>query len=83
MRRSGSHRTFDRTARLHPEDPDIYGNRCAARYRPEDFEGAISDCEQVSAVARAARNSEKSTRARDVKQASTVKIEADRARNII
>lgn len=40
----------DRVLRLNPRDADAYGNRCVARYRLGDKQGAMEDCQQAAAL---------------------------------
>ena len=39
---------LDRVLQVNPEEGDIYGHRCFARYKLGDREGAIADCQQAA-----------------------------------
>lgn len=46
----GAIENFDLAVQLNPEDAGIYGNRCVARHRLGDAQGAIADCKQAAAL---------------------------------
>ena len=52
--RQGEHeeaiKDFDRALQLNPNDADAYGNRCVARYKLRDKQGAIEDCQKAAAL---------------------------------
>lgn len=46
----GAIENFDLAVQLNPEDAGFYGNRCVARHRLGDAQGAIADCKQAAAL---------------------------------
>jgi Flp pilus assembly protein TadD len=42
--------SFDLAVQMNPEDAGFYGNRCVARHRLGDAQGAIADCKQAAAL---------------------------------
>lgn len=47
---------FDRALQIEPNNADAYGNRCVARYKLGDKQGAIKDCQKASALYRVQEN---------------------------
>ena len=41
---------FDRALQIDPNNADAYGNRCVARHKLGDKQGAIEDCQKASAL---------------------------------
>jgi Flp pilus assembly protein TadD len=52
----GALESFDLAVRLNPEDAGFYGNRCVARHRLGDAQGAIADCKHAAALFQAQGN---------------------------
>jgi Flp pilus assembly protein TadD len=46
----GAIESFDLAVQLNSEDAGFYGNRCVARHRLGDLQGAIADCKQAAAL---------------------------------
>ncbi len=46
----GAIEDFDQALQLNPNSADAYGNRCVARYRLGDRQGAIEDCQKAAAL---------------------------------
>lgn len=45
---SGAIQAFDQALLLDPNDAETYGNRCVARHRSGDTQGAIADCQKAA-----------------------------------
>lgn len=41
---------FDQSLQLNPNNADAYGNRCVARYKLGNKQGAIEDCQKAAAL---------------------------------
>ena len=47
---SAALKDFDQALQLDPNNADAYGNRCVARYKLRDKQGAIKDCQKAVAL---------------------------------
>ncbi len=46
----GALKDFDQALQIAPNNADAYGNRCVARYKLGDKQGAIEDCQKAAAL---------------------------------